>query len=102
MPRTYRYRQHFHITIPLYSDPQHPHRVFGDDTEMPDFIQSMLADNDVGELRLDCLREGIDDPGDFDTPPHQSLDNVVESVMIRVSGEKKSLSIEQEHELRRR
>jgi hypothetical protein len=92
-------RRYFDIKIPLYTDPEPPHRVFGDDTEMPEFIQEMFSDNQVGELTLACYRDIIDDPGDYDNPPYSEVDNFCEYATLTVSGDEVGLSPEQECEL---
>lgn len=99
-------RTYFDIKIPLYTDPEPPHRVFGDDTEMPEFtrkmnwfIQEMFSENQVGELVLGCYREIYEDPGDYENPPYSEVENVCDYVILRVSGEKVDLSPEQDREL---
>ena len=93
-------RTYFDIKIPLYTDPEPPHRVFGDDTEMPEFIQELFSDRRrKGELTLACCRDIIDDPGDYDNPPYSEVENVCDYAALTVSGDEVGLSPEQEREL---
>jgi hypothetical protein len=85
------YSTNYRIVVELYQDPHSPHRYFGDDDELPEWLQREIDETyngRCGRLEFDCVRTVWEDKGDMITPPAYESESIVECVTMRIASDK--------------